>query len=191
MTMNRFQTYISSVVLLHSVVQKQIQKMDPLAWQEDLDNARRCLDILDFCGLEDAVALSLASKARRVYDSLVAREEALNLELLATAALLASHREVAPGVYEVAPPPRQYLLIDLPAEVEQEERQLALSLLVMLCRPFGDPESGKRVGRVVKEVAWRTCPKRYEYPDLMERLQWDFEASLPFQWDFERLAVEV
>ena len=54
----------------------------------------------------------------------------------------------------------------------------------MLCHPFGDPGNKLAAEELVK-TAWWAEPTPYEHSHLVERLEWEFERSRPFQWDFE------
>jgi len=60
----------------------------------------------------------------------------------------------------------------------------------MLCQPFGDPSNKEPTESIVKEsTIWESDPTSYEYPQMMERLEWDFENNVPFQWDFGELGL--
>ncbi|KAJ9134028.1 Nitrogen assimilation transcription factor nit-4 [Pleurostoma richardsiae] len=51
-----FQAYTACTVVLYSAAQKQLHFFLRAEWEEDLDSARICLSVLEFCGTLDPVA---------------------------------------------------------------------------------------------------------------------------------------
>ncbi|KAH8161039.1 hypothetical protein CIB48_g7197 [Xylaria polymorpha] len=74
----------------------------------------------------------------------------------------------------------------LPTSYRLPIKELSFNLLVMLCRPFGDP-SYRDSTKESLAATHRLDPSRYEHRVLVERLEWDFEDSVPFQWNPEML----
>ncbi|RSM11392.1 hypothetical protein CEP52_003058 [Fusarium oligoseptatum] len=64
-----FQSYTSCVVLLHCVAQKQIHQFPRSSWEDDLAQARMCLDVLSFCSTLDSSKHAVADNARTVSES--------------------------------------------------------------------------------------------------------------------------
>ncbi|RSL53851.1 hypothetical protein CEP53_007602 [Fusarium sp. AF-6] len=65
-----FQSYTSCVVLLHCVAQKQIHQFPRSSWEDDLAQARMCLDVLSFCSTLDSVALKFRDCVVPIHDKL-------------------------------------------------------------------------------------------------------------------------
>ena len=162
----------SCTIILHSTAQKQMHNIDPDSWLEDLEQARICLSTLEFCGSLDTVAQKFLDKLEPLFDS------------------IAAYR---PTGYPTSPAEAEpaYLLTIPRSAVGSPHSALSLTLLAMLCRPFSDPAT-KAQGEELLASGWRTDPGRFEHPHLIERLEWDFENSLPFQWDITGLTgVEI
>ena len=83
-----------------------------------------------------------------------------------------------------------HYLLTLPEDLTSPRAQFSISLLEMLCQPFGDPSHKASAEVNVKEPAvWQKDPTRYEYPQMIQHLEWDFESHAPFQWDFGQIGV--
>ncbi|KAI8652205.1 hypothetical protein NCS57_01283500 [Fusarium keratoplasticum] len=65
-----FQSYTCCVVLLHCVAQKQIHHFPRSSWEDDLTQARMCLDVLSFCSTLDSVALKFRDCVVPIHDKL-------------------------------------------------------------------------------------------------------------------------
>jgi hypothetical protein len=56
----RFTAYMSCLVLLHSTAQMLLYGYPQAIWQKELAHAESCLDVLEYCGSVDKVALRFA-----------------------------------------------------------------------------------------------------------------------------------
>lgn len=172
-----YQAYTACIVILYSVAQKQLHFLTAADTDDDLECARICLSTLEYCGSCDLVAAKFHAKLSSIYQRLT--EDVPTLDSMFQ----------DPGLGVFAGPsqffPREYLL-RVPEDGNPELMALALDLLVMLCKPFGGLENKKHVDDNI-ENAWKTDPTRYEHPQLIERLEWNVENSVPFQWDMGQL----
>lgn len=78
-------------------------------------------------------------------------------------------------------PPNGYLLIMNP-DGPQDHLKLSVTLLIMLCQPFGEPSHQEHAEANIKTCE-RLDPGRYEISQLVERIEWDFGRKSPFKWD--------
>jgi hypothetical protein len=157
----------SCTIILHSTVQKQLHNFDPSSWQDDLSQARICLSTLSFCGSLDPVARKFLDKLEPILAS------------------IAAYRPSRPPSASAETNPAYLLTIPRPAR-ESPHVTLSLTLLSMLCQPFSDTAT-KAPAEELLESGWRSDPARFEHAHLIERLEWDFENSLPFQWNVKDL----
>ncbi|KAF1348954.1 hypothetical protein BDV97DRAFT_399492 [Delphinella strobiligena] len=65
-----YQSYCATLLILHGIAQKLMQPISQDCYAEDLDQARRCLEVLDFCGEVDAVAAKFCNLLRPFYKAL-------------------------------------------------------------------------------------------------------------------------
>ncbi|EON97269.1 putative nitrate assimilation regulatory protein nira protein [Phaeoacremonium minimum UCRPA7] len=172
-----YQAYTACTVVLYSVAQKQLHFLTACDTDDDLECARICLSTLEYCGSCDPVAAKFHAKLSSIYQRLT--EDVPTLDSMFQDPRLG----VLTGPSQFFP--RQYLL-RVPEDGNPELMALALDLLVMLCKPFGGLENKKHVDDNI-ENAWKTDPTRYEHPQLIERLEWNVENSVPFHWDMGQL----
>lgn len=172
-----FQAYTSCLLVLHSIAQKQLHNFARAEWEEELEQAQQCLAILSFCGTVDPVAKKFHSRLTAIYDDIVRFEPVRTIHG-------ASGQPFSGSSFATAPP--EYLLT-IPSTADPERINLSFSLLVLLCRPFGDADEDE-IRRDVKDHS-RADPSRYEGPQLIERLEWEYESSQPFQWDMDQLGL--
>ncbi|KAK3359577.1 hypothetical protein B0T25DRAFT_102716 [Lasiosphaeria hispida] len=168
-----FQSHTACVVLLHSVAQKQIHKFPSSSWLDDLKLAQICLDTLDFCGTIDPVALRFHVRLSGIYGNLVNFSPIDQSSLRRTEEWVTTMPPDFPplGSTHSAPetstqdgPSLDYLLA-IPRDASKQMINLSFSLLIALCRPWGDPnKSGVE-----------------EQPE--NQLDWGMEQTLPFSWD--------
>jgi len=179
---------------------KQINKLPRSAWRDEKENVAACLEVLAYCGSADRVSELFRSKLSGIYDNLCAREIREHLDVspavIAVSAACSSSSTPTPPRRERADPeerPRQDAVrpFDIPTDADPADKDLLSSLLMMLCCPFGDLEARESARDNVKGETWQEDPTRYEYPQLMERLDWDFETSLSFQWDFDKMGLKA
>jgi hypothetical protein len=71
----RFTAYMSCLVLLHSAVQMLLYGYPQAIWQKELSHAGSCLDVLEYCGNVDKVALRFAEITRNYHNILVAQAQ--------------------------------------------------------------------------------------------------------------------
>lgn len=65
-----YQSYCATLLILHGIAQKLMQPTSQDCYADDLDQARRCLEVLDFCGEVDAVAAKFCKLLRPFYKAL-------------------------------------------------------------------------------------------------------------------------
>ncbi|PHH92774.1 hypothetical protein CDD83_5180 [Cordyceps sp. RAO-2017] len=182
-----FQSFASCVIILHSVVQKQLFDMDRASWTGALGAARRCLDALDFCATDDPVAAKFALKIRPFYHTLEAQASE---EPTATASSgvagpdcggPAAQDDGAPLSSPEETDAKAGYLFFIPPRSSSKLAQISVSLMEILCRPFGDPDAvagAEEDMRLGKEGD----PSRGELPQMVERLEVNYEATQSFRW---------
>ncbi|KAH6971648.1 hypothetical protein BKA56DRAFT_495126 [Ilyonectria sp. MPI-CAGE-AT-0026] len=165
-----FQSYTSCVMLLHSVAQKQVHLFHRSSWEDDIAQARICLDILSFCSTTDSVALKFQDCLVPIHDK------------------LASY--IRPTTSMSIPPNPSSLsyILRVPTTADPERVALSLNLLIILCQPFGNVDS-KGGSNDNLGALGQSSPVQREQPQEAERLDWKLESSLPFRWDPEDLGI--
>ncbi|KAK3941039.1 hypothetical protein QBC46DRAFT_111363 [Diplogelasinospora grovesii] len=201
-----FQAHTSCVVILHSVAQKQLHNLSPSDWADDLKQAQLCLDTLEFCGTIDPVALRFHVRLSGIFLTLAAfvpggpnamrrTEEWVSLppdfpplspgegipsEFNPNYEFTANGEQVPPPLTQDEPPPGY--LLTIPPDADPQKVNLSFSLLLALCRPWGDPDTKNPSEYNIRD-GWRQDPTRFEHTHLIQQLEWDFEGTLPFRWD--------
>ncbi|OTA67983.1 hypothetical protein K449DRAFT_419666 [Hypoxylon sp. EC38] len=179
-----FQTYTSCVIILHAVSQKQATRFDSSTWKDDLGNAKLCLDVLAYCGSLDPVATKFHKRLLSIYELLL--NPGQNVSDTAT-------EEKSPEQVDRADsgqdPPyfQDRPLSSLPYH-EKSPTQVSFDLLELLCRPFGDL-SNRDMSKDSIAYEGRYDPTRYEHPQLVERMDWDFEDKAPFEWNQRNIGI--
>lgn len=162
---------------MYAVAQKQLHFLPPADINDDLECVRMCLNTLEYCASVDPVAAKFHARLSSIYQRL--SENTPHVDSMFQ----------SPGLGALAGPsqdlPPEYLL-QVPEDGNPELTALALDLLIMLCTPFGGIENKKHVDESIT-TEWKTDPTRYEHPQLIERLEWNVENSVPFQWDMSQL----
>ncbi|KAH7115477.1 hypothetical protein B0J13DRAFT_208187 [Dactylonectria estremocensis] len=115
-----FQSFTSCVVLLHSIAQKQVHLFSRSYWEDDLVQARICLDILSFCSTTDSVALKFQDCLVPIHDK------------------LASYIHPATSTSTPQNPSSLNYILRVPKTSDADRVSLSLKLLIMLCQPFSD-----------------------------------------------------
>ncbi|KAK0720194.1 hypothetical protein B0H67DRAFT_178870 [Lasiosphaeris hirsuta] len=179
-----FQSHTACVALLHSVAQKQIHKFPSSSWLDDLKLAQICLDTLEFCGTIDSVALRFHVRLSGIYSNLVdfsptgqstlrrAEEYIYNWVTMPPDFPPLSNNHSAPETTTQDRPSLDYLLA-IPRDASKQMVNLSFSLLLALCRPWGDP-----INSGVKEQA-------------QNELDWGTEQTLPFSWDTTGMGIKT
>ncbi|KAK0612501.1 hypothetical protein B0T17DRAFT_543828 [Bombardia bombarda] len=190
-----FQTYTSCVVLLHSAAQKQAHNFDPSTWQDEIDRSRDCLAVLKYCGAHDPVAANFHTQLTPICDQLAAAQTRTQGDIWPPG----DARDDGDGRMDVdarekgkepAADDSSYLLT-LPTghdAINASRVKLSLSLLLMLCRPFGGRVNKPGAEANIKDL-WHGDPTRYEHVHMIDRLDWDFENSEPFEWNVGGLGL--
>ncbi|KAH6988735.1 hypothetical protein EDB80DRAFT_175252 [Ilyonectria destructans] len=147
-----FQSFTSCIVLLHSVAQKQVHLFPRSYWEDDLTQARICLNILSFCSTTDSVAL-------KFQDCLIPIHDKLSSYIQPT-----TSTSTPPNPSSLAYIPR------VPATAEADRVGLSLKLLIMLCQPFGNVNGKCGSNDDLRErPGWRlesSLPFRWDPQDL-------------------------
>ncbi|KAH7187606.1 hypothetical protein DER44DRAFT_845053 [Fusarium oxysporum] len=158
-----FQAYTSCVVLLHSVAQKQAHLFPRSFWEDDLAQARICLDIVSFCGTADPVALKFQDCLAPIHDK------------------LASYIHPSTTISTHPIPSSLAYILGIPTTADADRAGLSLKLLMMLCQPFGDADG--KCGSNDDSELWQSFPTQYEQVQGAERLDWKLDSCPPFLWD--------
>ncbi|KAF5697083.1 nitrate assimilation regulatory nirA [Fusarium mundagurra] len=165
-----FQAYTSCVVLLHSVAQKQVHLFPRSFWEDDLAQARICLDIVSFCGTVDPVALKFQDCLVPIHDK------------------LASY--ILPTTSISTPPYPSSLayILGIPTTADADRAGLSLKLLIILCQPFGNADSNCGSNGNLSTL-WQSFPTQYEQVQGAERFDWKINSCPPFRWDPQGLGI--
>ncbi|KAI3579731.1 hypothetical protein IWW34DRAFT_908952 [Fusarium oxysporum f. sp. albedinis] len=158
-----FQAYTSCVVLLHSVAQKQVHLFPRSFWEDDLAQARICLDIVSFCGTADPVALKFQDCLVPIHDKLAS--------YIRPSTIISTHPIPSSLAY----------ILGIPTTADADRAGLSLKLLIMLCQPFGDADG--KCGSNDDSELWQSFPTQYEQVQGAERLDWKLDSCPPFLWD--------
>ncbi|EEU37356.1 uncharacterized protein NECHADRAFT_72643 [Fusarium vanettenii 77-13-4] len=165
-----FQSYTSCVVLLHCVAQKQIHHFPRSSWEDDLTQARMCLDVLSFCSTLDSVALKFRDCVVPIHDKL-------------TSYMFPLSSADAPQ----SPSSLGYML-KVPTAADPDHVSLSLKLLTILCQPFSTINSKDGLGDSPSKLS-------PAFPRESENLQPDKEMNCrvascpPFQWNPQYFGV--
>ncbi|GAW22559.1 hypothetical protein ANO14919_120990 [Xylariales sp. No.14919] len=170
-----FQSYTSCLILLHDTTKKMALSTRHSTYEENLQNIQHCLKALDFCSSQDPVAARFHETLLPLYRSL--------MEKYANQPESPAMSNAGTGDQDPPNPEASY-------GPNQPLEKLSNDLLAMLCRPFGDP-SNREESRKSLHVSYKTAPSRHEHQCLMEKLDWDFEDSAPFEWDPEMLGISA
>ncbi|KAH7130893.1 hypothetical protein EDB81DRAFT_727833 [Dactylonectria macrodidyma] len=147
-----FQSFTSCVVLLHSIAQKQLHQFSRSSWEDDLVQARICLDILSFCSTTDSVALKFQDCLVPIYDK------------------LASYIHPTASTSTLQNPSSLNYLLNVPKTADADRVSLSLKLLMMLCQPFGDAigkcSSNNNLGEPLDWGLENCLPFRWDSQDV-------------------------
>ncbi len=183
-TVSSFQAHTACVAILHSVAQKQLHRFPPSSWEEDMNRAQQCIDVLGYCGLTDPVALRFRVQLSSIFDSL--------------ADYPAYHPDYAQNHPEpnTAPPHPITYLFTTPPSPSPELQALSLTLLFALCKPWSDTTATATnpTGTVSPSLAnssgaGSSAGGNMHDPQFLESLDWDFEKVTPFRWDTDNMGM--
>ncbi|RGP80771.1 nitrate assimilation regulatory nira [Fusarium longipes] len=161
-----FQAYATATILLHAAIQKCLHGFNPLAWKNDLERANECLVVLAFCATDDPVAARFHKRLKAIYEEIYSLQSSYN----------------PPDARDGFSSLDHDYLLSIPANAKSSHVNLSLNLLTMLSQPFGDEFGDPRANQ-----RWLTDPSRYEYPQLLERLDLDYEKNIFHQWDTSKM----
>ncbi|KXX73636.1 Nitrogen assimilation transcription factor nit-4 [Madurella mycetomatis] len=189
-----FQTHTACIVILHSVAQKQLHGFPPSSWEDEMKQAQKCLDVLEFCGAFDPVALRFRVSLSRVYNTL----KSLAPETPMTAMTRVEQwlppppeHPAADGEEEMADgysgvrtekKPAVEYLFTIPPGADQKLLNLSFHLLVQLCRPWRGA-GGESYGQSEREMAGEQYLAHDGQARALGTLDWDFTKVSPFRWD--------
>ncbi|KAK0652714.1 hypothetical protein B0T16DRAFT_104773 [Cercophora newfieldiana] len=190
-----FQAHTSCIVILHTVAQKQLHGLPFSAWVDDMKHAQLCLDTLRFCGSIDPVAMGFYEFLSGVQSKLLrgrgpegrdeGRESAANWlsmppDFLPLDKHATTESSVLPAIYLITTPPGGDLKL----------KELSLSLLGVVCRPWGDPFKTSLEGQHGRGELQQSIT-----PDLEDvqavKSSWDYEGKSSFRWDTEAMGIKA
>ncbi|KAI1302600.1 hypothetical protein F5Y03DRAFT_361226 [Xylaria venustula] len=182
-----FQSYTSCIIIMHSVLKNLISSWVP-SHRDETKNARSCLETLAYCGLADPVASRFHKKAQAIYNSVLGHIESYEEAIGKSRSKPAEASASRDGPEDISMQDNTHDPEVLSPSYRRSIEELSSDLLVMLCRPFGDPSYRDGAKESLAETN-KSDPTRYEHSVLLERLDWDYENSVPFHWDSERLGL--
>lgn len=186
----RFQSFISSVIILHAVVQQKLHHFGESHWRATLEYAEMCIEILAFCGTADRIATRFHEQLKGIYDGLIEDQPVTvngDTPMGGHHHAVQQHTPVAAEAAEDLPPgdtpsSNNGYLLSFPPGTTPAQRQLSLNLLGMLCRPYDDPTQEQQSEPALK-ARWSCEAPRDEDVRMVEREDWEFERAKPFRWD--------
>lgn len=193
----RFQTNTACTVILHSVAQKQLHGFPPSSWAHEMEQAQTCLDVLEFCGAVDPVALRFRGRLWTIYNKLlglVSQDSTKATECKEGCggsphpSLPAADGEVDPSLLLGEKPVVDYLFT-IPPGANPQLLRLSFTLLVMLCRPWEGPDSSGSCFSVERQEADQPLFSEDDRSQLLGRLDWDFGKVSPFRWDTSEIGT--
>lgn len=185
-----FQAHTSCVVILHSVAQKVLHNIPPSEWLDDLKHAQLCLDTLQFCGTIDPIALSFYEFLAGAYDTL-SRTRSRGGSNEQTK--IDDSREWVSFPPELLPMDKHSThdsssslpdgyLISTPPGGDRELKELSLSLLSVVCRPWDDPAEARLRSQQQSLDMLRAKEGDPRTAQLLTS-NWDYTGSSTFRWD--------
>ncbi|RSL57579.1 hypothetical protein CEP54_008230 [Fusarium duplospermum] len=165
-----FQSYTSCVVLLHCVAQKQIHQFPRSSWEDDLTQARMCLDVLSFCSTLDSVALKFRDCVVPIHDKLTSY-------IFPQSSTKTPHNPSSLG----------YMLI-VPTTADPDRVSLSLKLLTILCQPFSNINSKCGSGDSPSKLSPTMLGQSKKLqPD--NEMNWRLDRGPSFQWNAQSLGI--
>ncbi|KAH7234574.1 hypothetical protein B0J15DRAFT_153822 [Fusarium solani] len=165
-----FQSYTCCVVLLHCVAQKQIHHFPRSSWEDDLTQARMCLDVLSFCSTLDSVALKFRDCVVPIHDKLTSY-------IFPLSSANASQ----------SPSSLRYML-KVPTTADPDRVSLSLKLLTILCQPFSTINSKDGSGESPSKP-WPEIPGQSKNLHSDKEMDLRVDSSPPFQWNPQNFGI--
>ncbi|KAK8131701.1 ankyrin repeat protein [Apiospora sp. TS-2023a] len=181
-----YQAYTTCLVLLFSGVQSHADDGQSEAQQQaDLEKARQCLEILEWCGSLDHVARQFHRTLSACYEALV------------TAGMVTPTQEnprgASPfypgGTHTTTPSSNAANSItkyfSIPPLGDLAFHRHAYKLLDLLCRPFADSDAQP-------QASWHDDPASGGFdfgPLLSEKMEWNPGSRNLFQWDLAKIGI--
>lgn len=184
-----FHAYTTCLILLFSVVQGHVEGSHPDVQQQDLEKARQCLEVLEWCGTLDRVARQFHRTLTACYDALV------------TAGMTTPTQENPSGVspfYPGATTPTATpqssgsiaKYFSIPHSGDLNFHRHAYKLLDLLCRPFSDPyATSDTASEAMLPRQLRQNPSGFEAMLAPERMEWNPGSRTLFQWDLAKIGI--
>ncbi|KAK8192612.1 hypothetical protein M8818_007782 [Zalaria obscura] len=161
------------------IAQKQVHGFTADQWADDLEQAEKCLDALNFCAQVDQVAQGYHDalspyyeRFKRDYESQISSSPP-GLSDLSTIDSVGSDHVVSPG-----PTPSSYLLT-FPSKGSSHSAA-AESLLDMVCKPFGS--SANPTMEANAACGWSLDPDRCSAPPLVKSPRVKRESLAAPKW---------
>jgi hypothetical protein len=158
-------------VLLHSVAQKKLHGIAAALFEEELIRAQDCLQVLEYCGECDPVASTFSKVMLDLHSSVVKERPG------APSADSIRYQGLQYTGANANVPRSSTFLLQIPPGQGVNSESLSMSLLTMLCKPFGNPEN-QQGALDSMHAGWKSDPSRWEYAQMVERLDCHFESSL-------------
>ncbi|KAK5995253.1 hypothetical protein PT974_03652 [Cladobotryum mycophilum] len=176
-----FQAYTSCLVILHSIIQRQLHGFDNSTLQQDLEHAQVCLTILDYCGALDKVAASFHKQLTAVFERILVKEEYHNINL--DDIEMGGTHSGDHAAFAMGKDGQEYrYLLTVPEHPDMSHLTLSLSLLGMLCRPFGHPSS-----MIIGPAQANESLDEEVVPQTRSWSKWGSGNGTPFDWDLNLL----
>ncbi|KAH8898589.1 hypothetical protein GQ53DRAFT_712005 [Thozetella sp. PMI_491] len=165
-----FQAYTAGLILFHSISQKLVHGISLANSGDELTQSQNCLSVLAFCASADPVAQKLHASLLTIHERL--------------------HPHTSPDLEMKLKPESEGLglyLLFLKPTADPTLGELSQSIITILCQPFGnsDESDPSRPRPFDKAQELDTSPDGdyVRYKCAIERLEWDFESSMPFLWE--------
>ncbi|KAK7975388.1 hypothetical protein PG989_013851 [Apiospora arundinis] len=183
-----FHAYTTCLVLLFSGVQSHLNGTQLDTKQSDMEKARQCLEILEWCGSLDPVARQFHRTLTTCYDALV------------TAGMTTPTQENPKGASPFYPDAKHTTTTSqnsdsiakyftIPPLGDLNFHRHAYKLLNLLCRPFSNPSTAlDRVNDNLAKQAW-PGPQGFELAPVPERMEWNPGSRMLFQWDLAKIGI--
>ncbi|KAK8084398.1 hypothetical protein PG997_005669 [Apiospora hydei] len=189
-----YQAYTTCLVLLFSAVQHHVDGAQEDTQHADLENARQCLEILEWCGSLDHVARQFHQTLSSCYEALI------------TAGMTTPTQENPRGASPFYPgatfttmpasPSSDSIskYFSIPPLGDLSFHRHAYKLLDLLCRPFADPQSGERpnYNNNLGGQPWHDHPSGVGVDFAAappERMEWNPGSRNLFQWDLAKIGI--
>ncbi|KAK8045487.1 hypothetical protein PG993_005511 [Apiospora rasikravindrae] len=186
-----YQAYTTCLVLLFSAVQSYVDGVPVDSRHADLEKARQCLEILEWCGSLDHVARQFHQTLSPCYEALI------------TAGMTTPTQEnprgdspFYPGATftTTATSPNSDCItkyFSIPHMGDLNFHRHAYKLLDLLCRPFADSQPlspNERADCNLANQPWHD-PSGVDFAVVPERMEWNPGSRNLFQWDLAKIGI--